>query len=121
MSGFATLNTNLFLGSMPTIPVGTGPFLSIAETGGSGPDYVQNQAAPAYVYPSAQFVARSKSYPVARAMAQSAYDAVAGIHNQTVNGTWYMFIKPAQQIFDLGLDEDERARVAFNIFCCKRP
>lgn len=121
MAGIATLNSTLFLGAKPSIPGGNGPYMTISETGGSGCEYVQNQAGPAYEYASAQFLVRANAYPLARAMAQAAYDAVTVVHNQTVNGVWYLWIRAMQGPFDLGLDAEDRSMIAFNIMALKRP
>lgn len=113
---------SILLSSYAKIPAGDGPFLSIIETGGTAPDRTQGVAGNAYENPGAQFLARGASYTAARAMLVLAYNAVTGVQNQTVNGVWYVSIRPLQsQFIDLLSDEVGRARVAFNVLGNKRP
>jgi len=120
--GVGVLATNIYISSKAPIPPGDGPFLSIIETGGSGPDRTQNSVLQnAYENPSAQILVRGKSYVAARAKLRLAYNAFVKVRNQTINGTWYLWMRPQQEFIDLGLDETGRARVAFNVFACKRP
>jgi len=104
----------VYISSKTQIPEG-GPHLSVVETGGSGPDYIQNQTAPAYRKPSAQLTARGVSYPAARTLALAAWSVLAAIRNQTVNGTFYRSIKPLQEPFDIGDDDKSRPTVKFNV------
>lgn len=111
----------IFLSSMTVIPVGIGPYLLLRETGGSGPEKTQNAGALAYQRPSLQYVAVAKTYVVARTMARSFYDAMIGVHNQLLSGTYYREITMLQEPFDLGPDATNRAQVAGNLTAIKRP
>jgi hypothetical protein len=113
--------TTVYLSSAANIPDGDGPYLSLIETGGTGPEYVQNQANPAYQRPALQVVARAKNYVVARGMIAVAYNVLANKRNQTLGSVWYRSIRPLQEPFDIGLDDRQRARCAFNVLAVKRP
>ena len=111
----------IFLSSMTVIPTGAGPYLLLRETGGSGPERTQNAAGAAYQRPSLQYVAVASAYTAARTLARSFYDAVVGVRNETLSGTWYREIIMLQEPFDLGPDALNRAQVAGNLTCVKRP
>jgi hypothetical protein len=97
------------------IPAGDGPFLSIIQTPGIAPTRIQNQTAAATRRPTAQVVARAATYPAARAKAEAAFAALDGRFNVTINGTRYLSITARQEPGDLGLDEQNRPKVGFNI------
>lgn len=120
-AGLGTLGSSLFVGTKATIPTGDGPFTSVIETGGTGPEGTHNSVTkPAYVRPSAQIVARAKKHDDARNRAQSLYLLLYPIRNQFVNGTWWRSVTVAQEPFDLGVDDAGRIRFAFNINVIKR-
>lgn len=118
-AGVGTLGTNIFAGTAATIPTGAGPYLSIIETPGLAPELVQN--ADSYRHPSVQILVRAKSPSAANTMARAAYNALRVIQNQTIGSTWYLSIRPRQEPFDLGVDDNGRARVAFNVLGHNRP
>ena len=116
-----TYGTDLFKGSKAVIPEGPGPFTSIIETGGASPVGTHNSVAvPAYVRPSAQIVVRAEDYDVAMTRAREIYSLLFPIRNRFVNGTWWVKTQLIQEPFDLQLDDNELARVAFNLDCEKR-
>lgn len=121
--GVGTYGTNIFMSTKAAIPSGVGPYLSLIETGGSGPDRTQNRVLrPAYQRPAAQIVARAASYPAARLMAQAAYNSLVKIRNQVILGVAYREVRPLQEPNDLlGLDAQGRATVVFNVIGDKRP
>jgi len=82
---FTGNNRNIFASAAANIPSGDGPFLVVAETGGTAPERIHNQLSPAYQRPGAQLVARATSYQAARTMAIAAYNALVGVRNHTVN------------------------------------
>lgn len=123
-AGAAALNTTLFLGTAANIPTGAGPYLIICETAGLPPERLHSDDvgvlnAAAYERPGAQLTVRAVDYTAARTMARAAYNAVDGIHNQSINGTWYREILASQRPFDMGPDDAKRVRVVFNILCVK--
>lgn len=119
--GVGTVGSNIFLGSKAAIPVGDGPYLSLIETGGSGPTRVQNTPGAKTQRPTAQIVARAKSYLVARTMAKAAYLALDGVFNTTLSGIFYQKITARQEPTDIGLDAQGRPMIVFNIDAEKAP
>ena len=126
--GVGVGGTNIFGSSLARIPAGDGPYLSVTETGGGGPEGTHNAAAqgrlPAYQRPNAQLYFRAKTYIAARTMADAAYAAIVrvGQKSQFVNGVWWRSAVPLQEPFDMGVESGTgRALVAFNIAVVKRP
>jgi hypothetical protein len=117
-----TLGRDIFASSKANIPTGAGPYISITESGGSGPENTHNSTdKPAYVRPNAQILTRATDYVIARNKAQAAYNALYPVRNRFVNNVWYRDLTILQEPFDLGLDDVGRAQVAFNISVTKRP
>jgi hypothetical protein len=84
-AGAGTLGTNIFLGSMYTLPTGDGPYLQVILTAGRESDKTHNMVeTPAYVKPAAQIISRAKTYGPARAKILLAYNALRGVVNQNV-------------------------------------
>lgn len=113
--------SNIFLGSGAEIPTGDGPYLSLTETGGSAPTRIHNAASAHTQRPTAQIVVRAKSYSTALAMARAAYNALDGIFNTMLSGTFYQKITARQEPTDIGLDDPGRRMLAFNIEAEKQP
>lgn len=100
--------------AVPSIP--SGGVLFVTETGGSAPENTQNSVlTPAYLRPNAQILARGSSYPICRALSESAYLALFAIRNQFVNSGWYRKIRPLQEPTDLGFDPKKGRQVVFNV------
>jgi hypothetical protein len=113
---------DILLGSKRSIPSGDGPYISIRETGGTAPEFVQDVATPNCVYPAAQVVVTAKEYDTARAKAIAVRNALVVIRNTTVGGVRYLSIRPLQEPFDMGLDDTgNRVRVGFNLIAMKAP
>lgn len=119
--GVGVKGSNIFLGSGAEIPTGDGPYLSIIETGGSAPTRVHNAAGAHTQRPTAQLTSRAKSYNSARNMAKAAYDALDGVFNTTLSGTFYQSITARQEPTDMGLDDPGRRMISFNIEAEKQP
>lgn len=120
--GVAVYGTSLFVSSRAVIPTGDGPYLALIETGGSGPRRTQNAVAtPAYVQPGAQVIAFASTEPAAKTMITNAYNVLVGVSNRLVGSVWYLWIRPLQEPFDMGLDEAGRIRIGFNVIALKRP
>jgi hypothetical protein len=115
-AGVGAAGTSLFVSSRAAIPTGTGPYLSVIETGGLAPARMQNSVTQR---PGAQLIGRAKDYVDARTIVVAAYNALGGatgLHNVTLSGTKYVRIVPMQEPADLGgLDNAARALVAFNV------
>lgn len=118
-----TLESNIFTSSHDIIPSGTGPYLSIIETGGSSPSLTQVDTATEN--PTAQLSCRATDPVLARAMLKAAYNALGGangLHNVVLSGTAYLKIKPRQSITDVGEESATgRAMYVFNIEAEKQP
>lgn len=119
--GVGVLGTSILLSNKAVVPDTDSAVLTITETGGTSPERSQNAVTtPAYQRPRAQILARAKSYQAARALAKAAYDA-SFVRNTALSGTFYRELDPVQEPFDMGLDANQRARVAFNVAAIKRP
>jgi len=126
--GVGVAHTTIFISSKASspksstiLPQSAVPQLFIMETGGSGSFRTQNDVGDAYENPSAQILVRGGTYSSARAMLVAAYNALVKVSNQTLNGTWYLDIRGMQKFIDLGPDENNYARIAFNVIGTKRP
>lgn len=119
--GVGALGSDIFLGSRAVIPAGDGPYLTIVETGGSGPTRVQNKNTPSTQRPTAQISVRAKAYNVARTRIKLAYDALDGVFNTTLSGVFYQSITARQEPTDIGLDGAGRPTIVFNIDAQKEP
>lgn len=119
--GVGALNTSIFATSKQAVPNGAGPYLTIVETGGSGPSWTQNRIGPAYQHPSLAVTGVAKDYSDASDIARAAYDALGTVRNEFIGATWYRSIVPLQEPYDLLPDAQGRARVRFNALADKRP
>ncbi len=119
-----TDGVNIFQTSKASIPPGDGPYLSVKESGGSGPEGTHNSefiGMPGYVRPNAQFIVRALDYDVAMTMARAAWFAMRRTKNQFVNGVWWKHVICLQEPNDLmGIDDLGRAQVSFNVSVTKR-
>lgn len=107
---------NIFTGSSANIPAGDGPFLTITETGGSGPTRIQNQDAAVTRRPTVQILVRGKVYGQARLMAEQAFVALDGIFNTELSGTFYLSCIARQEPTDLGTNDGAgRVMISFNL------
>lgn len=120
-AGVAASSDDVFLTEKDEVPLGPGPWLSMRETGGTGAERRQGTAGAAYKRPAAQILATAESYQAARALADAAYDACDLVKNEELDGVYYVDCRPLQEPFGLGLDGNQRARVAFNVIGDKRP
>src|SRR5678816_4477154 len=120
-AGVGTIGGNIFLGSKAVIPEGDGPYISLLETGGSAPTRIQNQAGANTQRPTAQILVRAKSYQTARNKSKEAYNALDGLFNTVLSGTYYQSVTARQEPTDIGLDDVGRPRLVFNIEAEKNP
>ncbi len=109
-------------GVAPMIQVPTtGKFLTVREYGGEEPDWIHNApTVPSHRRPRAQVIARGADWDEAAALAEAAYLAVIA-RDEILSGTRYLYLVPSQEPFPLGLDDNGRPMVAFNIRGMKRP
>jgi hypothetical protein len=120
-AGLGTYGTSLFKGARSIIPAGDGPFTTITLTGGAGEEGTHNMSRTdvAYERPSGQVTIRATDTVVAEVQAFALYNLL-NFFDTFVNGTWWRKCGPKQEPFDLGPDEKNRARFAFNIESVKR-
>jgi len=123
--GVGTINhatTNgIYRSSQAKIPAGEGPFITITDTGGSGSTRVHNSKSAETHLATAQIVTRAAKYEVALAKAMQAYNALDGIYNTTLSGTFYQHVRARQLPTDIGLDDSSRPMLSFNIDAQKQP
>ena len=119
--GVGTLGTNLFVSSKAPIPTGAGPYLSLNEVGGVAPTRTQNASTIATQRPTVQVLTRALTTSAARTMAWNAYQALDGVFNTTLSGTFYLRIVAKQEITDMGLDGSGRIQLVFNLEIEKQP
>lgn len=118
--GVGVLGQNIFKSSSAVIPTGEGPYMTIAETGGTAPIRVQNGVR-LLQCPTAQILVVAKTHVASRDMSRAAYAVLDGVFNTVVDGCFYVKITSRQEPTDMGLDEMNRARVVFNIDAEKSP
>lgn len=121
--GIGTFPGTIIGSTLGKIPTGPGPYTSVVESGGSGPEGTHNSTkTPAYERPNAQIVVRASDYKVAATRAQLAYNTLYPIRNQFVQGTWWRQVTMLQsKPGDIGVDDAGRAQLSFNISVTKRP
>ena len=113
-AGVGTAGVNLFAGFLPDAPDAASV---VYETGGSAPTMAMRATVGAVVEnPSVQVVSRALAYDeaAARATSHTAWKALCGLPDQTVNGTRYLWALPIQSPFLMGRDEAGRVLIAFN-------
>ncbi len=119
--GHGTYGTTLFKGSKAVIPAGSGPFISLIATGGQGDEGTHNLSrfTVAYERPTVQVVVRGELPVVAEAKAYAVHSDL-DFRDEFVNGTWWRSCAPRQEVFELGVDDKQRMRFAFNLEIVKR-
>jgi hypothetical protein len=121
--GVGVYNVNIFIGSASIVPIGDGPYLSLRETGGTGPAKTQNNTGTER--PGAQVLTRGTNPDLARAMAAAAFAALGGVdglYNITLTGVAYISLSVRQSIVDIGKDDTgKRTMYSFNIDAEKYP
>jgi hypothetical protein len=118
--GVGVLGESIFKSSSAVIPAGDGPYMTVAETGGTAPLRTQ-EGARLLQRPGAQILVVAKAHAVSREMSRQAYAVLDGVFNTVVEGCFYVKITARQEPTDMGLDDLNRARVVFNIDAEKVP
>jgi hypothetical protein len=105
--------TNLFGGTLPA-----GPNFAVAmyEPSGAGPVEVMGPGLPAEDNPRLQVVVRSEpnNYVQARSVAWSIWRILAGVVDETINGTRYLRIAAVHSPSFLTRDDNERVLFVCN-------
>ena len=123
-AGVGTYPTTIMATSAAKIPdtLPSGGLVHLHEYGGSAPERTHNRISPpAYQNPALQIKVRGATYSEARTKARAAYNALEGIRNVTIGGTFYRHIKVNQEPFDMGLDNAGRPTVGFNVSATLQP
>ena len=109
-----TVGATIFKGQAPAAPDAV---VTLYEYGGAPPEHVGGQTAIAVEYPRIQVTVRGEpnDYAAPRALAETAYRALAAASNRLLGTTFYGALSPLQAPFLLRKDENDRVIVAFNI------
>ncbi len=81
----------------------------------SPPEYIQNIKGIAYERLNVQVKVRSVSYNEGETLIWAIFDALTGLQNTTLGGTYYRGIIPSQTPFLLRKDDRQRNEFIFNI------
>lgn len=122
--GLGTLGTTLFRGGIPLdVPevVMQDALVALVETPGLPPNYVHSTLGPDWEQPVVQTLVRGGpyGYAAARTVAQNVFLALGRIANQSLSGTWYLWVLPLQSPFLLRTDESARPILACQFRCAK--
>lgn len=105
-----TLGTDLFLGLRPDTPIDCA---TIYEYPGDMPRYTLGSGA-LVERPRLQVISRSAVYATARSRAQTIWNALNALSDQTLTATRYLRVAPMQTPYLMGRDENRNALIAFN-------
>ena len=106
-----TESTNLFKGLMPETP---DTCVTLYETPGRQPSEQMGNSQGGTERPNLQVISRASDYVTARTNAQTVWNALRLVTEQTLSGVRYLRIQPLQSPFLLNRDDNQRVRVAFN-------
>ena len=106
----ATVGTDLILGHVPPSP---SLCCALLEYGGDQPLRNQSEGAAGSgaqsgERPRIQLLCRSETYTGGRSLIQSIWQALDGVVNQTINGTFYVRMAAIQSPFLVELDDNNR-------------
>ena len=108
-----TLATDVFIGQYPSSPDLT---IALFEYPGMKPITFFGSSAIAVEYPRVQVTVRGEvdDYETPRAIAETAYRAMAAQGHGTLSGTRYIALEPLQSPFLIRKDEKGRPVIGFN-------
>jgi hypothetical protein len=123
-AGLGTLGTSLFLGSVPMdAPLVTiqDALVALIEIPGLPPIHIHNEDAPQIEQPVVQVVTRGQpyGYAAARLQAHAAFVVLDSVHNQTLSGTFYLWIQAIKSPYILRVDDLHRPVLVFDVRCAK--
>jgi hypothetical protein len=112
-AGLGVVSSTLFMGHMPDSPV-TG--MALYEYVGLPSKEVHTVDGSGLEQPHMQVLARgpTNGYAAARAQIEAAYGVLSRVQNRTINGRWYVSVRPLQPPFSLGLDANQRVQCVCN-------
>jgi hypothetical protein len=120
-AGLATLEADLFLGTLPSNPT---LCCALAEYAGEPPLRTQNEghahsSAQGGERPRVQLLCRATDYEAGRSLIQSILGVLDAIVNQTILGTFYLKVAAVQPPFLLERDQNDRWIFAVNFAVTK--
>lgn len=118
--GLGTVNTDIFVGSMPEDP---NICISVNEYSGSAPLHGFGTPGIKHEFPSVQVLVRGEpfDYIGPKTRATTAWAELAKVQAQALGSTFYLMIRPNQSPFILRRDETKRVVIACNYTCEKEP
>lgn len=113
-NGIGVLGTSMFLGKLPETP---DTAIGLFETGGAPPQSGFGVSGIQHERPSLQlrFRGAPRDTEGPRARAQTAYRLLMTVQGQTLSGTLYLWLRPAQSPFVLERDGNDRTVWTFNV------
>lgn len=108
---------NLFIGQEPVAPDNT---VTLFDGPGAAPVLTMDYGSQ-MDQPSINIRVRNSSYPAAMALAYTMYAFLSGRSNTAKNGAFYGLIQPIDTPMLIDWDDNNRARVVFNIETKRRP
>jgi hypothetical protein len=119
-AGIGAVGQVIFLGGIPV--AANDQAVILRETSGFRPDFIHNQTGVAIDKPSLQVTVRDRHFEQARLRIKTVAETLTAVANQTISGTRYLRIAPAQSSpIDLGPDENNRHRLVMNFDVMKDP
>jgi hypothetical protein len=109
----------ILIGAKAKPPAAIAWFVRLVEYGGLL-EHTHDRSTAAYHLPKVQVAFTSNDWLLIRQKAHEAL-GVLDIGNVEVNGTWYRRLSPMQSPFDMGIDDNQRAKFGFNVQAEKRP
>ncbi len=117
--GVGTQGTDIFLNDVPQDAPDTA--VSLEETAGLAPLYIHGITGTAWNQPGLQVFTRAKSPSTARTNAETIFKLLSNLTNVVLEGVLYQSIRPVQNPFPLGRDENHRAQFVCNYQIVKVP
>lgn len=114
------ITVDIFTGRLPDHPHAC---VSLLETGGLAPEMGFGSPGIQYETPGVQVLCRGEedSYETPRTTAEAVFDVLTQIQAQELSGVFYHTVNPQQSPALLGLDDQKRPRIVFNVLCEKAP
>jgi len=110
-SGHGTLGSTLFIYQLPDEP---DTCLALRGYEGIDPSYSHDSVLPSFERPRLQLTARSATIETAMAMAWAAWRNLSRIKNESINGSFYLAVRPLQSPFIMERDSSNRWIAAAN-------
>lgn len=112
-AGVGAVGSTLFYNQMPSAPHNC---VVLHEYSGNAPEFaLPSTGGVATEHPRVQITSRATTEAIARSKAQTAYETLAKVANQTLTTTRYLRVEPLQAPFFLRKDENERWLFVFNV------